>query len=367
VRVVHVYHDVWPVRGGIEDYLATLTRAQAARGINVVILCAHGDPRTQVDIEGGVRIIRAASFGRYYTPLCPTWPAWLGRLRPDLVHVHLPGPLGEWAAWLAQPRRLIVSLHNDYVRPRWALRLHLPMHRAVLQRANAIIVGAPDYGRTSPALAGLQAKVRAVPYGIDAGVYAALCASGSQRERNGVFSAGRLCYYKGIEILLDAAPAVKAGISIAGDGPWRKRLEAQAANAGMDGRVRFMGSLSEEALIRQMHASRVFAFPSTERSESFGLMQLKAMAAGLPIVSSGLPGVSWLNRHGETGLTVPVRDAKALASSLNRVLDDDQLYARLAAGALARARECTVEQMVDATSQLYDEVMSPVHGENLAT
>src|SRR5436189_5880446 len=151
------------MRGGIEDYLAMLTRVQAARGMNVVILCAHGDPHTQIDIDGGVRIIRAASFGRYYTPLCPTWPAWLGRLQPDLVHVHLPGPLGEWAVWLAQPRRLIVSLHNDYVRPRWALRLHLPLHRAVLQRANAIIVGAPDYGRTSPALARLQAKVRAVP------------------------------------------------------------------------------------------------------------------------------------------------------------------------------------------------------------
>jgi glycosyltransferase involved in cell wall biosynthesis len=358
VRVVHVYHDVWPVRGGIEDYLAVLTQAQAARGMDVTILCANNTPRTRTEQAAGVRFIRAASLGRYYTPLSPSWPLWLRRLRPDLVHVHVPGPLGEWAVWIARPRRLIVSLHNDYVRPRWALRLHGVMHQAVLKRANAIIVGAPDYARTSPALAGMQAKVRAVPYGIDATAYAAPSAPSVSPKRSGVLSAGRLCYYKGIEVLLDAAPSINARITIGGDGPWRQRLASQAAIARLHEKVHFLGRVSEEELTGQLHASRVFAFPSTERSESFGLMQLKAMAAGLPVVSTDLPGVSWLNRDGDTGLTVPVRDPHALAGALNRVLVEDELHARLSVGALARAHEFTVESMVDATQQVYDEVMS---------
>src|SRR5438105_9277819 len=99
--------------------LGALSRAQAAQGMDVTVLCANGGPRTRSECADGVRFIRAASFGRYFTPFCPSWPVWLRRLRPDLVHLHLPCPLGEWAVWLTCPQRMVVSLHNDYVRPRW--------------------------------------------------------------------------------------------------------------------------------------------------------------------------------------------------------------------------------------------------------
>src|SRR5438105_9539670 len=96
LRIVHLYHDFWPARGGIEDTLADLARAQAAAGADVTVLCAGQDWRTRVEQMWGVRVVRAGAYGRYYTPFCPSWPLWLRRLRPDLVHLHVPGPLGEW-------------------------------------------------------------------------------------------------------------------------------------------------------------------------------------------------------------------------------------------------------------------------------
>ena len=119
-----------------------------------------------------------------------------------------------------------------------------------------------------------------------------------------VLFAGRLTYYKGVEYLLEAAPLIPGRIAIAGDGPWRERLMAQARRQRLGDRVAFLGAVSEPRLIELMRASGVFVFPSTERSESFGLA-IKAMASGLPVVSTTLPGVSWLNQHGRTGLTVP--------------------------------------------------------------
>ncbi len=361
MRVVHVYHDFWPIRGGIEDCLLDLSRAQSTQQIESIVLCANNRPFTRHESLGRVRLIRAASFGRYFTPFCPSWPFWLRRLKPDIVHLHLPGPLGEWAVWLTRPRRLIISLHNDYVRPKAALKFHRPLHRAVLRQANAIIVGAPDYALTSPMLTDLQSRVAIVPYGIELQRYAPtpLPYSGGGARGGGVnriLCAGRLCYYKGVEVLLDAAPSIKAHVTIIGDGPWRKRLQAQARRNKLQERVCFRGTVSDQALLDQMRASDVFVFPSTERSEAFGIAQLKAMACGLPVVSSNLPGVSWLNRNGETGLTVPARDVEVLSSALNQLLADTPLRERLAAGAWQRAQQFPLSQMLCDTKRVYDSI-----------
>ena len=127
MRILHLYHDFWPARGGIEDYLADLLPRQvdlslAAQGARLepILLCASPTPATTEAWFDGVRVVRAGSLGRYYTPFCPTWPVWIRRLRPDLIHLHLPCPLGEWALALANQRTpLVVSLHNEYVRPAW--------------------------------------------------------------------------------------------------------------------------------------------------------------------------------------------------------------------------------------------------------
>jgi len=363
MRVLHVYHDFWPMRGGIEDYLADLLPRQATAPspshvapIEPILLCASPTRTTGQGWHAGVRIVRAGAWGRYYTPFALSWPVWLRRLRPDLLHLHLPCPLGEWTIALADRRTpLVISLHNEYVRPRWALALQRRLQQGLMRRADAILVGAPDYAATSPILTNLPHKVRVAPYGIDLTRYA-LPDRPAPSSRAGVLFAGRLTYYKGVEVLLAAAAQIDAPITIAGDGPWRARLEAAAHRRNLGERVRFIGAVDEALLIALMQSSRIFVFPSTARSESFGLAQLKAMACGLPVVSTTLPGVSWLNQDGVTGLTAPPHDAPALAAAVNHLLGDDALHSRLAAGAAARAQQFDLAAMTAAVTQVYAEV-----------
>jgi glycosyltransferase involved in cell wall biosynthesis len=166
---------------------------------------------------------------------------------------------------------------------------------------------------------------------------------------------GRLCYYKGLDVLVTAAREVNATFLIIGDGPWRSRLERQAGGLG---NVRFLGPLGESEAIAHLQAADVFAFPSTIRSEAFGLSQLKAMACGLPVVSSTLPGVAWLNRHDETGLTVPPGDAAALTWALSLLLGDTDVRQRLAQGARRRAHEFSRERMTAAHQALYADCLA---------
>jgi glycosyltransferase involved in cell wall biosynthesis len=104
----------------------------------------------------------------------------------------------------------------------------------------------------------------------------------------------------------------------------------------------------------------VFAFPSHLRSEAFGIVQLEAMAAGLPVVNARIPsGVPGVSVDGLTGVTVPPGDPAALADALNRLLDDPMLGARLgSAGRHRVAERYSLDAMTERTLGLYADVMA---------
>src|SRR5262249_13039827 len=159
-----------------------------------------------------------------------------------------------------------------------------------------------------PFLRRYAAKCEVVPLGIDASRFAQADERqvAALRERYGaplLLFVGRLRYYKGLHVLLEALPSVRANLLIAGDGPEREHLEALL---GVAGRVHFLGDTPDEDLPALYRAAEVFVLPSHLRAEAVGLVQLEALASGVPCVCAELgTGTSYANRHGETGLVVP--------------------------------------------------------------
>ncbi len=170
---------------------------------------------------------------------------------------------------------------------------------------------------------------------------------------------GRLVPYKGLDVLLKAAQRVPATILIAGDGPLAEPLKAQAAAAGLGSRVQFLGHLTDKEIVANFHACDVFVLPSVTRAETFGVVQLEAMACGKPVVSTNLPtGVPWVNRHLETGLVVPPGDEDALAAALTTLVSDPAWSRRMGERAQLRVHEeFTVATMVARSSALYRDVL----------
>jgi rhamnosyl/mannosyltransferase len=109
-----------------------------------------------------------------------------------------------------------------------------------------------------------------------------------------------------------------------------------------------------------LHACDVFALPSIDRSEAFGISQLEAMACGKPVVASDLPtGIRFVNQDGGTGMLVPPGDPDALAGALNQLLEDDALRAGLGKAARLRVeQEFTAERMIARTLTVYDEAIA---------
>jgi rhamnosyl/mannosyltransferase len=174
-----------------------------------------------------------------------------------------------------------------------------------------------------------------------------------------VLFVGRLRYYKGLHVLLDAMPRVEGTLVLAGDGPERASLEAQARELGLAEKVRFLGDVPEERKPALYRAADVFVLPAHLRAEAFGLSMAEALASGLPCVSTELgTGTSVVNQHGVTGLVVPPGDSAALAEALTTLLTDPQR--RLAYGAAARRRAVellSMDAMVDAVERVYREIL----------
>jgi rhamnosyl/mannosyltransferase len=150
---------------------------------------------------------------------------------------------------------------------------------------------------------------------------------------------------------------------IVGDGPKRAAWERLSRELGIEGRVSFGGEVDDAELRRLMRACAVLVLPSVTQAEAFGYVQLEAMAAGKPVISTDVPsGVSWVNQDGLTGLVVRAGDPDALRAAIDRLIADPALRAKLGAGGRARVdEEFTLGRLRERLRLLYEDaaILSP--------
>jgi rhamnosyl/mannosyltransferase len=347
LTVVHAAKFYPPVHGGMETVIGDLCDGTAEEW-DVRVVAANDRARTIEERRGFVHVIRAARFGSASSvPLCPTFATHLWRQRADCVVLHEPNPIAGSSLFLHIPAgRLIVWHHSDLLRPWWAPHTYGHVQRALYRQAECVIVSSPNLAADS-ALVQCARRVVVIPFGISldrfrrtgdrqrsiAEKLAAAAPSGSR-----VLFVGRFVYYKGVEVLIDAMARVAGTLFLIGEGPLEPALRARARERGIEDRVVFLGRVAERDLPAYYQASDVFVLPSVAKTEAFGVVQIEAMAAGVPVVSTNLPtGVPWVNQDGASGFVVPPGDVEALAGAIGRLLGDADLRVRLGRGGSARA------------------------------
>jgi glycosyltransferase involved in cell wall biosynthesis len=169
---------------------------------------------------------------------------------------------------------------------------------------------------------------------------------------------GRFAPPKNHALLVEAFAQVHSDaplyLLLVGGGELENAVREQVAGLGLQGRVRFLGVRADVADI--LRASDVFVLSS--RWEGNPLSVMEAMAAGLPVVSTGVGGVPELVREGETGLLVPSEDAGALAQAMQALVDDP--VRRRAMGAAARQHAVAhfdIRHTVRGYEQLYEALL----------
>ena len=367
MKVVHAAKFYPPVPGGIETIVGDLCESTAAAW-QVSVVAANDRPETVIERRGDVTVVRAAAYARPASvPLCPSLPVHLWSRRADCVVLHEPNPIAGTALWLRTPAtRLVIWHHSDLLRPWWALPTYARfVQRMLYRRADCVIVSNPVLAARSSLLRHAR-RVAVIPFGIDlhrfdrhapADPRAAAFASAVPGPR--ALFVGRLVYYKGLHVLLDALRAWPGSLIVVGEGPLEAELRARAAALGVADRVHWAGRVDDRELPTYYAASDVFVLPSVAITETFGVSQIEAMASGVPVVSTNLPtGVPWVNQHDVSGLVVEPGDAAALGDALRRLTTDAALWSRLADGARRRACEqFSRERMVQSFRDLVETVV----------
>jgi glycosyltransferase involved in cell wall biosynthesis len=157
-----------------------------------------------------------------------------------------------------------------------------------------------------------------------------------------LFTVARLIPEKGVFDLLDALALVcsrrPCRLTIAGAGPARDELQRRIAYLGLAGSATLAGYLSGDALDDAYRGADLFVLP-TYFAEGFPLSVMEAMSYGLPVVTTPIRGCADSLKADENALFVPGRDPAALAAAIERLLDDDELRARMGRANAAKVAE----------------------------
>jgi glycosyltransferase involved in cell wall biosynthesis len=251
---------------------------------------------------------------------------------PMVLTAHIAG-----FASMAQPWRALGALHGESI------------GRFLLKRADSVIAVSEAVARHVRRL-GAKTEVRVVPNGVDHGLFG----PGTSRSADhvAVLFVGRLVPNKGAEEAIRAVAALQASgsrvqLTILGDGPLRAHLESLAVALGT--KVRFLGWTPEVA--PRLREADVLVRPTF--TEGMSLTVLEAMASGVCVVASDVPGNAELIRHEQTGLLAASGDGPALVRALDQAVKDEEGRRRLGAAALDASKAYSWERCTEETLQVF--------------
>jgi len=316
------------------------------------------------EVPPRLQITRFPAVEIAHTPISPQLVWHLLRLsRRAIVHAHVAQAFIPEMVWLTSALRrrpFILHFHLD-VDPSGRFGRVLPVYKRLvlgpaLRRAAAVVVLSPEQADDVAARHRVpRERITVVPNGVHPFFYAAARRRGTAGPGpTRVLFVGRLDSQKNVRRLLVAATRVTAPIElvVVGDGEQRAMLEALSRELGLDS-VRFVGAQHGDALLEHYARAEVFALPSDK--EGMPLVLLEAMAAGLAIVATDVPG----SRELVDGVgMLTARDPDALAAALDRVATDRDLLATLAARSRQRAASFAWDERVTQVEELYRRVVA---------
>jgi rhamnosyl/mannosyltransferase len=365
-KILQISKLYYPWIGGVERNLQVFAESIKDK-TNIKILCCEVKGKTKLEKINDIEVLKSLSFGLFLSiPISPLFPFHYKKLtkESDLIHYHSLFPLGEVMEILLNPgKRKVVTLHYERLTRNYLMNLYKPLLRSFFKRMDLIIVPSRSF-LNSKLLSGFEGKTEIIPFGIDMKKFELTQEVREIRDKIKkeygfpiLLFVGNLLPYKGLYYLIKAMREINGNLLIIGDGPQRKELVELTQKYGLIKKVHFLGRKSFEELIYFYHACDVFVLPSLY--ESFGNVQLEAMACGKPVVNTNIPtGVPEVSIHEQTGLTVPPEDSSALSQAINRLIENHEERIRYGEKARERVKNFfSIESVSEKILSLYEKLL----------
>jgi phosphatidylinositol alpha-mannosyltransferase len=362
MRIALACPYAWDAAGGVQTHVRQLAKRLRSSGHEVSVLTPAFQRPSEPHVRAVGRPVRIP-YNQSVAPVAP-WPAGYVLVRdalrgfgPDVVHVHepfVPGP-PMFAAMAAQVP--VVATFHAYADRARLFDLASPALRPVWRRLTARMAVSEAAATFVTSRLG-DDDVRIVPNGVDVELFAGASAAPLPRGRHLLF-VNRLDRRKGFPVMVEAFRRLADDredvvLVVAGDG--EDRVAVQRMPIALRARVVMLGSVPHHDLPPYHAASEVFCAPATGR-ESFGIVLVEAMAAGLPVVASDIAGYREVVRNGVEGFLVPPEDPVAVAEAVARLLDDPALAEQIGRAGRERARRYSWERVAREIEAVYEEVL----------
>lgn len=339
------------VPGGVQGQVLGLARALRAKGHFVQVLGPCDGPPPEPGITPLGNSIPTPANGSI-APIAPDVPAQLRFIRSlrdedfEVLHLHEPiSPGPNTTAAIMKHAPLLGTFHAagdskayEYLGflARWVNR-RLDVRCAVSEDAREL------------AQRHLGGEYEILFNGIEIDRFAH--AEPTPTDAPTVFFLGRHEERKGLQVLLAALRYLPAEVRVwvAGDGPLTASLREQYRG---DPRIEWLGRISDAERSSRLRGADLYCAPSI-RGESFGIVLLEAMAAGVPIVAANLDGYANVARADVEAVLVEPGSAEELATGITRVLGDAALADRLVRAGRVRAEEFSMDRLADRYVELY--------------
>lgn len=348
MKIVMLSPYFYPHTGGTEKYVRDLSTALIQQGHEVTVITnnlpkAKNAPAHET-LPEGIKVIRLDAIDMFsYLPVSTQFN--LKMLEGfDIVHVHVPAFsfLRSVAGKIKQP--LIVTYHCDVTIsekyfgvpvPKWAVPVFEESSnvyaRTLLPKADVVYNTTETYAETSPVMKHIPHRV--IPIGIfyekiDE-MQKKLNLTPDKKNPRQILFLGRLAGNKGCDYLVKAMPKVlekfpETKLIICGDGEEKAHILDLITQFGIGPSITFLGTATFDKLVELYYTSIAYIFPSINRLEAFGIVQLEAMANYTAVVASDIPGPNAVMEPGQSGLLVTKQDPEALAAAIISILADPE-------------------------------------------
>jgi glycosyltransferase involved in cell wall biosynthesis len=366
--------------GGTEIAAYNLAVKMAKRGNDIDVFTTSINKKNSIELYPHMRIHRSAttfkiasanaSFNLIYKPL---------NYDLDIVHAHSPIPYSDLPALMYAKRKkvpFILTYQFDgqetggsFMRNTGVSIYNKFFINRVLDSTEVIIATTRSYAEQSPFLKNYLDKIVVIPNGVNIEEVTTALTKEESRIKLGlplknkiILFFGSLVPYKGPDVLLKAFKLIKnefhdVKLIFAGRGQMIDELRDMAQKFDLVDDVIFLGFVEEEKKALYYKSADIFCLPSTNMAESFGIVNLEAMASGLPIVGSNLGGIPDIIKEGENGLLARPRDHQSLANALLSLLNDNDLIQKMGKNGQKMVEDYTWDKIAKDTENLYKDIM----------
>jgi len=329
-----------PYKGGIGNSAFNFGVQMKKAGFEVENLIPN---YTNIQSEGNSKsgkIIRLKPWLKYGNAALT--PQLLWKLKKyDVVYLHYPFFGGAELVWLFKifnpKKRLIIHFHHDVLNLNpLAKILSLPaklIEKSLFKKANIITCASFDYVKNSSIkniYEEYKNKFVEVPFGVDLEKFKPNSNKKEEEAIKILFVGGldKAHYFKGVEVLIEAVSKLENKnweLSIIGDGDLKPNYQEKAKKLNIAEKINFLGNISNTDLPKKYQEADIFVLPSINKGEAFGMVILEALASGVPVIASNLPGVRGVFQNGKQGLVCEPNNSENLKEKINQLLNNKNL------------------------------------------